>query len=446
MPEEVPPSPEALSLVDVMTGDAEMGEWVWLGGELALHRIDAATSSGNYIAFVDTTGRFHWLQYQDVESGKWEAPHELTWSGTRQLIALADVRESALRTLRDALPEVTADSAWTARSAVGTRYAIGAEDWVFYFTPEGSIRAGGLTMHGAGEEVDSAAVDDSGPITEDVEDRMHELLGPYRSRFNLDGMIKTLKAQDKGEGQGFRFVVFGDSRSQFELWSAMVRHIDQLAPKPAFVIVLGDIVVSGHVEEFRDYYIPPLLETDIPYFVAIGNHDDGDEGQATEYRYLFGDNSLNYHFDHGGIRFVFMDNVTAVQPYDRTLSWLDRVLSETPPGNGKLVFAHRPPADIEKWAYHAWSLEESRIFTETMTRRGVEHVFLGHIHAYSTATWNGVHYTVTGGGGAGLHDRYGPQGNVHHYVIVDVLPDGRLRQTVVRFHLLESVETRDAGE
>jgi hypothetical protein len=110
------------------------------------------------------------------------------------------------------------------------------------------------------------------------------------------------------------------------------------------------------------------------------------------------------------------------------------------------VFAHRPPADIEKWAYHAWSLEESRIFTETMTRRGVEHVFLGHIHAYSTATWNGVHYTVTGGGGAGLHDRYGPQGNVHHYVIVDVLPDGRLRQTVVRFHLLESVETRDAGE
>ncbi len=225
----------------------------------------------------------------------------------------------------------------------------------------------------------------------------------------------------------------------------MVRH-DSLVPKPAFVIIVGDIVPSGYVEEFHDYYIPPLLETDIPYFVAIGNHDDGDEGQATEYRYLFGDNSLNFHFDYGGVRFVFMDNVTAVQPYDQTLSWLDRVLSETPPGHGKLVFTHRPPADIEKWAYHAWDLEESIIFTQTMTRRGVEHVFLGHIHAYSTATKNEVLYTITGGGGAGLHDRYGPEGNVHHYVICDVEPDGRLRQTVVRFQPLESVETRDAGE
>ena len=63
----------------------------------------------------------------------------------------------------------------------------------------------------------------------------------------------------------------------------------------------------------------------------------------------------------------------------------------------------------------------------------VSHVFLGHIHAYSTATYNGVNYTVSGGGGAGLHNRYGPLGNVHHYVICDVLPDGTLKQQVVRF-------------
>jgi hypothetical protein len=275
---------------------------------------------------------------------------------------------------------------------------------------------------------------------------MQGMLGPYRTRFNVDSMIERVKSQDPGDGHGFRFVVLGDNRSQFELWSNMIRHIGQLTPKPAFGIIAGDIVPSGYVEELHDYYIPPLLETDMPYFVAIGNHDTGDDRQATEFRYLFGDNSLNFHFDYGGIRFVLMDNVTAVQPYDETLTWLDSILSQTPPGFRKLVFTHRPPADIDKWAYHAWNLENSKTFTLTMTKHGVEHVFLGHIHAYSTATKDGVAYTISGGGGAGLHDRYGPEGNVHHYVICDVEPDGRLRQAVVRFYPIDSVETREPGE
>jgi hypothetical protein len=180
--------------------------------------------------------------------------------------------------------------------------------------------------------------------------------------------------------------------------------------------------------------------------VAIGNHDDGDESQATEYRYLFGDNSLNFHFDYGGIRFVLMDNVTAVRPYGETLAWLDSVLLQTPPGFQKLVFTHRPAADIDKWAYHAWNLADSRVFTQTMTGRGVQHVFFGHIHAYSTATKDGVPYTISGGGGAGLHDRYGPAGNVHHYVICDVEPDGRLEQTVVRFYPVDSLAAGVPGQ
>jgi hypothetical protein len=30
---------------------------------------------------------------------------------------------------------------------------------------------------------------------------------------------------------------------------------------------------------------------------------------------------------------------------------------------------------------------------------------------------------VTGGGGASLHSQYGELGSVHHYTVVDVLPD-----------------------
>jgi hypothetical protein len=177
-----------------------------------------------------------------------------------------------------------------------------------------------------------------------------------------------------------------------------------------------------------------LLETDIPYFVAIGNHDEGYEDKTLEYSYLFGFNALNYFFDYGRARYVFIDNATEALSYKRTLEWLARTLADTPSGYRKYVTAHQPPATIKKWAYHAWDSEESEIFTDLMTEHKVSEVYLGHIHAYSTAEFRGVRYTISGGGGAGLHDRFGPLGNVHHYVICDVQPDGTVKQQVVRFY------------
>jgi hypothetical protein len=69
-----------------------------------------------------------------------------------------------------------------------------------------------------------------------------------------------------------------------------------------------------------------------------------------------------------------------------------------------------------------------------MTKHCVYEVYMGHIHAYSTATLGGVKYTLSGGGGTQLHRQYGPLGSVHHYVICDVTPDGSISQQVVRFY------------
>lgn len=78
-------------------------------------------------------------------------------------------------------------------------------------------------------------------------------------------------------------------------------------------------------------------------------------------------------------------------------------------------------------------IANSKVFSELMSKHQVDHVFFGHIHAYSTATLNNVKYTITGGGGAELANRFGPEGNVHHYVICDVLPDGTIKQQIIRF-------------
>lgn len=44
------------------------------------------------------------------------------------------------------------------------------------------------------------------------------------------------------------------------------------------MINTGDIVVRGYTDEYVEYFLPPFEGFDIPFFVAIGNHDDGDGG------------------------------------------------------------------------------------------------------------------------------------------------------------------------
>ncbi len=269
------------------------------------------------------------------------------------------------------------------------------------------------------------------------EELLKKELGPYRERFNFENQIKKLGKGPKNKDVGFRYVVVGDTRSHWELWPNIVKHIDKLEPKPAFVINTGDLVKHGYAQEYRNYYIKALLETDIPFFVAIGNHDDGSGSKAREYRYLFGENALNYYFDYGRVRFVFIDTSSSVQSEEKTLEWLDKTLGNTPKGYRKYVSAHKPPKTIEKWSYHAWGSKESKIFTDLMKKHSVSEVYMGHIHAYSTAHYNGVNYTLSGGGGATLHGYFGPLGSIHHYIICDVGADGSVKQQIVRFYTLK---------
>ena len=68
-----------------------------------------------------------------------------------------------------------------------------------------------------------------------------------------------------------------------------------------------------------------------------------------------------------------------------------------------------------------------------MEKHDVSEVYMGHIHAYSTACYNKINYTVSGGGGATLHGRFGPLGSAHQYIICDVGADGSVKQQIVRF-------------
>ncbi|MBW2366805.1 MAG: metallophosphoesterase [Deltaproteobacteria bacterium] len=375
----------------------------------------------------DQTGLV-WMQYIDKKDLVNETFNAIVPQGKKINIAVDQLPLKMVETLATLMPDSPPQQAWYADTLVGPRYIARIGDIAFYATPGGNIRSGALTSLGGLSEV--APDTTLGPL---LPESTKKLLGLYRERFNFRNQIDRLRKSEKNTEQGFRFVAMGDSRSQKDLWEAITVHIDRLDPKPLFVINVGDVIEKGTANEYANYYVSPLLNTEIPHFIAIGNHDTGPGERADAFKYLFGDPSLNYTFDFGKIRFIFLDNVSRNLPWEKAMELTDRWLAETPEGYQKIVMAHKPPSTIEKWAYHGMDPVDSKKFTDLMAKHKVNEVFLGHIHAYSTATLDGVSYTISGGGGAGLHNKFGPLGDVHHYIICDVTPEGIVQQ-VVRFY------------
>jgi len=425
-----PPSPALLDLVErIAPPHTEVRRWELQGKDRYFIRAEAGPEEYDFL--ITPERQLLLLDYENDLTNVREDPGRMVLPGSKRELPLSKIPKKTLGTLAALFPEDSPLEAWSVSTAAGPRDVAVVAGLAFFLRPDGQIQAAG-PVDSALKEVDPNAPE--GKTAEEILAEAAELLGAYRQRFDLRSARERLKSSGS---RAFCFVVMGDSRSNPELWTAMVKHIGLLEPKPAFIINTGDIVRYGYAEEYREYFAPPLTDLDIPFFVAIGNHDDGDNGHALEYRYLFGEDSLNYVFDYNNWRFVIVDNSSSASPAGETLAWLEKVLSETPAGYSTVVAAHKPIASVEKWAYHSWDPENSARFADLMSRHMVSHVFFGHIHAYSTAEFQGVPYTISGGGGAALHDRYGPTGNVHHYVICDVGSDGIMKQQVVRFYRAE---------
>lgn len=246
-------------------------------------------------------------------------------------------------------------------------------------------------------------------------------LSKYGDKYHVNNVLEKIENVSVDKNEGFRFVVFGDTRSNLQVWKAMLQSINRW--DPLFAVNLGDLTLNGYSMDMDGYLVQALDKyARFPFLPVVGNHDVRSGGLP--YEYIFGGNdSRVFHFDVGNCRFVVLDNtgVESAIPWEEQLRMADKWLEVK--DRYKFVFIHLPPYEVEKWSYHSMEEEMSAPFVKLMSKHSVDHVFLGHIHAYSTATFEGVEYTITGGGGAGLHKQYGKMGSVNHYVVVDILPE-----------------------
>lgn len=158
--------------------------------------------------------------------------------------------------------------------------------------------------------------------------------------------------------------------------------VNGLKDQPDFVVFTGDLthttddpsIRRKRMAEFRE--IASNLKVKDVRFLP-GEHDASlDNGKA--YQEFFGE--LHYTFDHKGIHFIALDNVSDPrgQLGQQQLAWLEANLKQLDRSTAIVVLTHRPLfALYPKWG---WATRDGEQALELLKPFEQVTVFYGHIH------------------------------------------------------------------
>ncbi len=170
----------------------------------------------------------------------------------------------------------------------------------------------------------------------------------------------TGRRRGRSAASDFYFVQFSDTHIGFadptvnpdaeHTLAKAIATVNGLDDKPDFVVFTGDLTHTtddagtrrDRMRRFRD--IVAALDVKSVHFMA-GEHDAAlDRGDV--YQREFG--ALHYTFDHGGVHFIVLDNVSdpAAVVGETQLQWLKHDLARQHHDAPIVVFTHRPLFDL----------------------------------------------------------------------------------------------------
>jgi predicted phosphodiesterase len=161
-----------------------------------------------------------------------------------------------------------------------------------------------------------------------------------------------------------------------------VRAVNASTARPDFVVFTGDLTHTTDDDALRRKRMAEfksiVADLKVPKVIYLpGEHDAAlDKGQA--YQEAFG--PLQQTFDHRGIRFIALDNVSdpGAVVGDTQIDWLKTQLSKVDKDAPVVILAHRPLFDL----YPQWdwaTADGAKVLSVLEPYRHVT-VFYGHIH------------------------------------------------------------------
>lgn len=206
------------------------------------------------------------------------------------------------------------------------------------------------------------------------------------------GDVARLLARKNGEGvTPFSFVQLSDTHVGFSgppnptgtrAFERAVEIVNRLPQRPELILFTGDLTHDAEdpgqrAERMRLFQrIANRLEVPVRKMVP-GEHDAGLDGGAL-YRQLFGDSS--YSFDHRGVHFVALDNVSRPLPEvgGERIAWLRKDLARYSATTPIVVFTHRPLFDLKpEWE---WFTRDGDEVMKVLWPYENVTVLYGHIH------------------------------------------------------------------
>ena len=264
------------------------------------------------------------------------------------------------------------------------------------------------------------------------------------------GSFKTAPAG----GVPFQFVVYGDTRTRHDVHRAVIAAVLKYS-NPDFVMQTGDLVENADSTALWPIFFDAERELlrKAAYFPALGNHEHNSKNY-----YDFMDAKPYYSFNWGTAHFTVINsdiaNVSASQAerdafWQEQTRWLEADLQAAQTADFRFVFAHHPPMTAVKRRQgdnpHMTALEPM------FEKYGVAAAFFGHDHNYQHYKKNGLHYFITGGGGAPLYDVSTPPEGVtikvestENFVIVNV--DGKKAHVEAKKPNGDTVDSADLGQ
>lgn len=213
--------------------------------------------------------------------------------------------------------------------------------------------------------------------------------------------------------EDFKFSVFADIQThnngawEANPWQpalAMLEHARLSGP--SFALGCGDHAQSGsNYANVRNSHLDRLarvLGTQVPFFIAWGNHDGGatttlrlSADMPTRFRPGLTPGHGNYSFSYSGVFFVCFDYFYYHD--EITNGWLEEQLASPEAQNARfrIVAIHVPPY-CERYSDGSATLRNTLV--PLLEQYDVDICFSGHIHEYERGQLNGVNYVITGGG------------------------------------------------
>jgi hypothetical protein len=203
----------------------------------------------------------------------------------------------------------------------------------------------------------------------------------------------NLTIRDDGKGaEEFYFVQLSDTHWGFDgpkvnpdargALKKAIAAVNSLEEQPDFVVFTGGLTHTTddpkarreRMAEFRE--IAGQLKVEAVRFIA-GEHDASlDRGEA--YQEFFGD--LHYTFDHRGVHFIVLDNVSDPQAIigEAQRTWLQADLRQLKRDAPIAVLTRRPLFDLyPQWD---WATRDAAAIIDALMPYQNVTVFYGHIH------------------------------------------------------------------